>query len=408
MNYSIHIAVFAFVVFCCSCTNEKSFEGMPVNIYADAARTNSYQDYGKFYCNMYIVDSIKTNELSGVNTIPLYLSSKETLVSTTNGYIALIEHTTIKWKFKIDSNETIAANIAADKNKNIYCITNKANLISLSINGKLNWKKSLADSINNNTSFSSILATDDGVVAAMSSGIIAKIDFAGKILWRYYSKLAPAEMFCADSKNSLYIPLTNNAFGETDSLLILASNGKMINKIPFNNTRLMKHPVCYNDVIYLAAVFQENYEKTPMIIAIDANGKTLWKKNIEAIPMFISVSNKGQLFVAGFNSGLGEVSSTIYSFDKTGKQLWELFMDISIPAPIIISKDFAAFLGYQKGEPTFCKISFDGVFDNSISLSEAPLMYSKPAINPIGMVTYFGAEKLCIISLDDTPFNKIF
>ncbi len=404
-KYFILFLITSLIILLNSCGSD-SGEGKPVNIYGGAGRTNSFEDFGSFYNKYPVIDKIEFKDSSGAITAPLVLPNSEIIVSTVKGNILLISQKQVKWSYKIDSVELPSASLAADANVNIYVISTGGKLYSISKDGVLNWKKKIIDSAGRYDIFSDLLVQDDGVVTAVSNGKIIKVGFDGNIRWIYSASLSPAKTFAADEKGNLYIPLTHDEFGATDTLLCLSSAGKVVWKKGFENTRFIKSPVVFNKKVYLFGITESGEQKITSIYSLHQKGKILWKKEILLFARFLSVDKDGRAYITGYNSGIGEAMSGVFCFSTDGKLVWKKYFEVIIPSVPLISKKYIALVVSDKNAVGVYFLKKDGTLYEVVSMENMPVLYLQPAVTSAPILIFSGAEELCIVSIDAPPFDK--
>ena len=234
MKYFLFLSAVLFIVGC----NNNKIEPFK-NQFGGSSRNNNFEHLGNFVYQIITNERILDADTSGANQTPLVLNEHEMIVSTKNFAINKIVSNEIKWKFKLDSVNVASGSVADDKN-NIYFICNDGYLYSISNEGKLNWKKIIsADDSTKIKIYSEPLITDDGVIIGTSYGLLEKFSFSGTIKWMNLYNSSVTKLFSELKNKDLVIPLTNNQFGGTDSVLLIDKNGKLkkIGKIrQFQNT----------------------------------------------------------------------------------------------------------------------------------------------------------------------------
>lgn len=388
------------------CSKEKSLEGQLVNQFSNASRDNSYEKYGTFFNNSYKVDYIKSSDSSGTIVQPLVLSAFRTVFATTAGSIHLLYDDAVQWTYKLEKNELIVAGMCADKEQNIYAVSNAGKVYSIDKDGKLRWKNNFIDSITKTTIFSDLLALEDGIVIGATNGIVRKYDFNGKMLWQIQNSTEPTKYFAANEQGLLAIPFTNNEFGKSDTLWLVEPNGNVKSKIGFDGIRLIKTPVFHKNNIYLIGMMDTNGTRTSFLYSLDLSGKIIWQKEIQTPARFLSVSEEGKIYVVAYHTGMGEYLSAVFCFSSEGKEEWKQFIDVLIPSPVIISEKLLAFAGYGKDVPGFYFYRPDGTLAKVISLHDAPNFLAVPTVRPDRVIILPGSEKLCLIKIDEPLINK--
>jgi hypothetical protein len=396
---------------------EKKSEPSLINLYGGYNRNNNYEKYGSFPSFTTFIDKasnfIKMNDSSGAIVAPLVISESQVLIATINGSIIMFDRTTdtinkkTSWSYKLDSSLVVASGMCGDIDKNIYAILSNGELLSLSKNGNLRWKYRYSNENNDKLFSSDLLAVNDGIIASLSNGLIFKLSFDGKLLWERKSNWSTTNTFAGDSYGNLYIPITKEEFGASDSLIMLDKNGKLLWQKTFEKVRIIKTPVIQNGNIYISGLQELNNGRAPVVIAIDTSGKEIWKKELAVVPRHISTSNDGSIYIIGYNSGIGEAMSGVFCFTKEGKLKWQLYFEAIVPAPLMVGKENLAFIGRTPKALACYFMNKEGQVTKTISLTDIPTPYLQPVVMPNGAITMAGAEKSCLIRIDETPINKI-
>lgn len=403
-TYFYFIAFFSTLILSCQC--EKSLEGIEINHYGNKGRTNSYEEFGTFFYQSVYTDFPATDDSSGIATPPLCTSIENLLVCTTEGNIIYFDRQKEIWKFELEDGDIAASPFCADKMHNFYFITRKGKIISLDINGKLRWESVIEINTSEIIIFTTPLAIDNGVVFGISDGRILKFSFDGKLDWSFKSSLEPLDNFPAgDSK--IYVPFTSNDFDSPDSLVIIDFKGKLIQTTGYENTRFIKMAAFKGDRLYFPAIKGSAGNYLNYIICLDTLGKLKWENELRMLGRYISVANNGNVYIAGFNAGVAEPMSGMYSFDKDGKKLWDNFFFGTIPVPLLISETMIAFVARNNNAFGVYLMGRDGKVNKVISLADNEIINLQPAVSPEGCIIFGGAEKTCFIRIDNTPINKM-
>ncbi len=395
-----------------SCTCDRQPDSGQYNLFGGQCRRSSYEAID-FRTQIITEINLNCPDSSGAVNAPLSLDDDELIIPTTNGSLVFVSEFQAKWYFKLDTGEYVAAGMCADNEKNIYAISNKGTVYSVSKDGQLNWKIRSADTNANNYLPSDLLCTKDGIYSSLGDGAISKISFGGEILWQRHSVLSPTRMFAADENGNLIISITQNIFGGTDSLIVLSPTGKLKWGLEFAGARLIQTPVVSNGIIYVPALKDIGPRRVSTIYSIDTAGKILWEKNLSVVPRFISVSGDGTLYVIGYNAGIGEALSGVFAFDPGGKLKyklkWKIFFEASVSAPLMLGGNAIAFTGSTKDGPGLFFIDYvSGNLVQSIALNDRQVIYLQPVVTSGGVIVYAGTDRLGLMQIDDTPMNKLW
>jgi hypothetical protein len=401
------ILLIAICVLFTSCQCERSLEGELINQMGDAGRTNSYEYLTTFYKNLVTTTSPRAmKDSGGCFVAPLLLSSAEWVIATKNGTILLTTKTNVTWEYKLDAGEVCISSPCADEEQNLYFLTNNGKVLSLSRLGGLRWKYDFKSIDTNQTVYSELLITKTGLVIASSDGRIALVGKNGKLNWERKHTLSPTKMLSADINGNIAAILTNDEFGKTDSLVCISPDGKLKWEIGFESTRLVKYPVITKDRIYFIGLQEKSDMRVSKVFSLDLKGKIIFEKELSVQARFVSADQNGNVYITAYNSGLGESLSGIYKFDKTGKLKWKLFYEMSIPAPVMITKQELAVLGSTPKAFGVFYMQPDGNLTKTISLSDQAVFYPQPLAGPDGSINFGSTERLGMVSIAETPLDK--
>jgi outer membrane protein assembly factor BamB len=400
--YIISALVFIFLFGC----GRGPKEGEPVNFYGGSCRTNSYEEFGSFYHKIFLVDELTYKDSSGAVTAPLVLPNSDFVIVNVSSNVLYISKQVVKWSVNLDSVAIPAGCLAADGESNIYIIANNGVLYSISKEGKIRWKKQIAETNKKLLVFSDLLTQKDGIVVSVSDGDIYKFSFNGDIKWKINPGLSSTKTFASDENGNLVIPLTHDMFGVTDTLLFISSDGKILWQKGFDKVRLYMTPTVYKNKIVIAGINDLIGGRLEAFYVLDSKGKQLWKKELNVTPRFISVDEDGKIYVAGYNTGVGEALSEVLCFSPEGKLEWKQYFQASVTSDLMISRKIIAFVANdEKGVGVFF-LRKDGTFEDVVPLQRAPSVYPQPAVTSDPSVIFAGSDRLCIVRIDELPFDK--
>ena len=390
-----------------SCSKDYPHDELDFNLYGGVGRTNSYEYFGNFPLQLVTEEAVPSDDSSGVVQTPVRLKSPYSVVATSKGNILRINNTTVDKYFKIDSSFVVATGMTADRNSNIYFIDSDDNLYSLNFDLKLNWKKQIPITKVRSLSFSDLLATSDGIYVGANTGDLIKFDFEGNINWQYKSALAVGKTFAGDSTGNTYIPLTNNTFGETDSIVCLSPSGKIIWQSALPGTRILSSTVFHQGRVYATGAKVQSDEKIGATFCFARTGKLLWETESTLSGRNIALDYEGNSYITSISSGVGEISTGLLAFDKDGKELWKVYFGAAaISSPVICEKyiGFTVFTG--EGAAMFFARKSDGLLVRNHSLSNLPPLYLQPMVADDATIRLFGSNKLRMIKFTETSLNK--
>jgi outer membrane protein assembly factor BamB len=390
-----------------SCEFNRSLEGESINLMADGARTSNYDKYGELYSYSAYVDIPVIDDTVGSYVTPLALAANKIVLTNFNGKVMLLTGRNTEWVAQLDSNAVAMAGMAADHNQNLYLIANNDVLYSYSKTGKLRWKHYFPAKENKFLVYSDLLIVSDGIIVGSSSGLLAKLDFNGKVLWEKSFSTGISRSFSADNKDNLIIPLTSKSYGKTDTLLYLDQKGNTIWKWHKDNFRIMGYPVFKDGIIYIIGSLGYSNDLTNHFISLDMNGNEIWEYELDAIPRFVSVDNDGDIYVISYDIGLGKTISIASKFSNDGHLKWEKYFETKAYSPMIIGKEYIMFSGRKPNTSGAYFMEKNGDYIKTVSLSNLPELVMRPEVKPDGVIIFAGSSRLSIVRIDDIWVNKI-
>ena len=408
IRYRFLLAFLALPIVLASCDSEYSLEGKIINMYGGKQRTNSYEKYGDFFRFLSYVERPKAKDSSGAIQAPLTISPLESVIATREGSISWTGRYETTWEYKLPEDRVVASTMIADEEHNIYAVDNRGFIHAISNKGEKRFEIMLGDPEETIEIYSDLLALKGSFVAATSNGRIMKCNYEGEIDWEYYSNLAPVSNFAADNDNNVYVPLTNNEFGKTDSLVKIGRKGNEVWKIAFPETRLFRTPSVGKENILIAGMKEIKGKRLSILYALSYKGEIKWEKQLTVVPRFISIADDGTIYVVGYNAGVGEAISAVYSFDKDGNLLWDKFFELGVPAPLMISEKVIAFVGKnQESSGCFFLNRVSGHVEKVVDIESEAFVKLLPSVTPDGRITFATIDFFGVVRIDDTEINKM-
>ena len=405
--YTVYLLILT--AFLASCSDEVSLDGKTVNSYADPGHSNSFENYNQIHNASYYVETPENADKTAFSVPPLILGSSKFILAGYNGCIYKSSLKKVEWKHKLDSSHIVATHMVADKQHNIYAITNQSMLISLDIKGKLRWKIQFQPT-DKFTTYSNPLALDDAIIIAMSDGQMKKISLDGKIIWEKDFKMEISKEITADKDNNLAFCLTHNLFSRTDTLVFMDKNANILWKQQFDGHRFTSYPVIKNDIIYAFSIIkasEHSTNKLSTVFAFDKKGSLVWKKEIANHIRSIAVANDNRVYFSAYIAGIASNFSSIFCLDDEGQLLWDKHYEFTINSKLLLSKNFVSFLAQRKTSTAQLFLSKDGVPSGSVSLADAPVHRSELHIVPGAFSMLAASDDFKLIRVDELFFYKI-
>lgn len=385
-----------------SCGSEKEKE--PYNLYRNAQRQSTFENFGKFWTGVAILEKVQCSDSTGFITYPLTLSHNRFVTSTSNGVLACFEHTRLLWEYALEPDEYVISNLIASPSEEIIFISNKKNIFALSNEGRKLWVFRLDD---NARYFSILLATKKGFYFSTSNGYLYRFDYSGKQLWKEELPLVSTNCFAEYKDGNIVLNLTNDELGKTDTVAFLDTNGNFVWKRHFDGLRLVRYPVVWKDKIFVMGYREQVGELVGSLICLDTKGQVIWNKEFGIVPRYLSVSNDGFAYLVLYNAGLGETISTIYKIDTAGKIIKSQHITSVFNTPLFISQQIVGALGYTKGNPVMIFFGDDLTLWKTIDLSKFPSVLNIPAILEDCTMFFVSTSGNYFVRIDENPIIKL-
>lgn len=395
--------------------------------YAGASRSGNYENGGSFTNTMIISDFPKKNDSTsmnlakgqiGANMPPVPISFIASYLTLLDGYAARFAGGRMEWKaafdLAADGKRALAAALpCTDKEDNFYVLANDGALYAIGKDGKRRWKQAFFTPTPT-ALFCDLLPLADGIVAGFSAdgvhGTLVKCTFDGTIAWKQDFALAPSRAFAADEAGNITLALTANTVGATDSLISLAPNGSRRWAKGVAGTRLLRMPIVGAGQILISGIRETKALREDVLFAFDTNGNQRWEKPLSFTPQGIATgTNEGAplLVVAGYRMGMGEPLSLVLGFDANGKELWRLSYDLAVMGAPMVSQQNIVFVG-TKGEAIGAYfMSKSGVFQQVVSMSNAPPLCLIPAVDSENNILFSATDELGVVKIGKLPVQRL-
>ncbi len=416
LNIRSSIAIACTIALCglavSSCSGDKSLRGKPVNMNGGQNRSSDYSWFGTLTSSgSQFIDIPPAPDSSGAIVLPLVMDIGKIAFATRDGSINVSLSDDTLWTCRLPLGCNVVAGMCADKDQNLYAMASNGTLLSYSDKGALRWSyvfNRVHDS--DIVLFSDLLAVADGVIVASTDGWAAKVSAGGKEVWRKRFTGSVMRLFPADEDGNVFIPLTFDTFGATDSLYCIAGDGKVKWSAALVNTRIIRPPVLDSKNIYLPVVQGEGDNKKPKLIAIGRNGKQAWSADLPYSPRFISAGEEDEVIVVCYDMAYGKPYSLMICFDGKGKKLWENAMDLTILTPVMIGEDSYAVVAARENTAAvfYYKREENVVLFRDYQLPDDPAVNLTPVVLPGPVLAFAGSDKYLIFRIDKSQLEKLF
>lgn len=411
MNLKNILLIITLSIFIISCGENRN--GKPINLYGNSGRDNDYSDFGDLSKKTVSHIEYKASDISGASSIPISFNDNRIAVQTIKGSLIMLNSNGVDWEYKLPENQRVVSGMCADPKHNIYMLTEDGNIISVDQQGNQRWQKNFSKLIKNECSYpiySDLLATDKGIYAAVSCGTLAMYDFSGNLIWQYHTELSLPKTFCADENSNIYITVSHNSFNMTDTLVALDRNGKIKWQKSFQGTRLVRIPVFSNGKLYISGLYNTADNRYSRIYCINPEDATeIWSYEMNVLPMYLSADSEKNIYIAGFNSGIGESISALYKVDSLGKLIWKNHIKSKVEAPMIVGDELLGVVSFKReGAGLHFFSREDGQLKYDFPLNNYPIFLLKPTVTTNPEIVFAGATRLELIKISESKYSKIF
>lgn len=406
------MSAFAAGILLTSCSGDQSLSGKPVNMNAGSRRDNNYIAYGTFTSTgSGYIGKFAAGDTSGAIVRPLVMDIDKIAFATRNGSINVSLGDDTLWTVKLPDSTYIVAGMCADNGQNLYAIGNNGTVYSYSSGGRLRWKFFFSDVADTSlVLFSDLLSLSDGIIAASSLGIAAKIDTNGKQVWKRSFTGSIPSLFPADEDDNVYIPVTFDTFGGTDSIYCIDKNGITKWAAALRNSRIIKAPARDDENLYIPIIEGSGDGKIPKIAAFSNSGRQIWQAVLQYSPRYISAGGENEVIVVNYDMSYGKPYSIITCLDSKGKKLWEKSVDLTIRSPFMISKNCYAFVGVRDNTAAvfYYRRGDEVVLFRDYQMPDSPSTDLTPVVLPGAILAFAGSDEYLIYRIDNSKLEKLF
>lgn len=404
LNISQVILFFLSFVLLSSCSKnrpEKCF-----NLNADMERTSDYSYLGKFGVMVNTNEKLDCSDTSGIIQTPLILSKNFAFLANSNGKILIFDNNLFLKSISLDSGVLVASGMCADEEKNLYAMGTDGVVYSFTKSGVLRWKKSFGTG-GKFEIFSNLVCNGDYIIAASSSGKITCYAPDGTEKFSINSSLSPLLNF-PSSPDKIFIPLTDNLVSDNDSLIAYNLSGKKLWSIGFPDFRILNCICTHNGKLVISGEQSDNNITKNISFLLDTSGRVLNTIEFPAAVRFASADRAGNIYYLAYNLGVGEPQTGIFKYDSAGNHKWHLyFSGATINPPMLDSRFLAISAITPQGTGVFFFSQEDGNLIKTVSLSNAPKVYPKPAVSADGEIVYGGSERLRYVRITSSGMDKV-
>lgn len=375
------IKVFKFILiiflisFIVSCSDDELRKN---SLLGDEGRNNEFSEFSLGYKQNSSQVKLDLEDSSGIIFSPLILSSFESIITTYSGKVYFLASSSVKWEYNFQNDMAVISPVLDDK-QNIYFGLRSGKIISLDRLGKKRWEAEY-EIEGKLMLMNNLLLMDSNLVVSDNKGGVSVFNLEGKLVNSFKNDDYLFHTFPSMDDN-LVLPITNNEYGKTDSIIFTNINGELGWKYALENSRIISSPVVAGSVIYVPCTYGDNINNLGVIYKISKSGELLGKIELSTIPRYLTVGSDSTIYIGAYNIGLGTKSETaLFVFDWQNKLIWKKFINAKIVSPIYIFKDLLCFHGDEIGNGMFIFKKSNGNLIKLISLHDKEQISNIPGV----------------------------
>lgn len=403
VKYLITIAI---VLTFISCSEDKpSFN----SVNGGESRANNYEGIKPVFSNNIKFKELKFDgkiDSSGFMFPPFMLSAYDYLYISNDNKVHLTTEDRVLSSLDL-GKDFIVSNPCKDKQGNVYFQTQSGSIYSYNITDRkapvLNWVNSVKS---NDTCIYSDLVYHNGNIYSASSNYGLKVyNDEGKKLYSIEINNLLKD-FAISDEGTIYLSTSQDDYTISDTLFAI-ENGKVKFKKSVEG-RLYTAPICFKNEIIVPVLFQIKGDNFIRILRLDNNGNLISKVETNIITKYISADSKGDIYTVSSNAGLGQQVSYLNKYDKQGKKLWSLVVDIDVNSPLLVCDDALAFCGERnRATGLFYVDKNNGKLLSSMSLSNVPEHSLVPVYKNSGGILLGATNTNGLIIAELSDFDKL-
>lgn len=389
-SVTIFVLLFSIVV---SCQKEVNFPNGSINSIGPVNGSFFFSSIPTFLNGGLAVEQITgyaEDSTEGFLGNPLPISSSKTLLSTKNGKILQTTFATVDWEYTLKDSAYVITSMAVDPTGNIYAISSKNKLLSLTKDGDFRFEVPLF-SPKRYEHFHGLLATETGLVLQNSHGYTSMISFDGKKIWEQHDTTirTPYQAFI---ENDILVKFAapndemQSSFVELWSLKKNTTVGRIT--IP-KSFEVVNSPVYYKEsLLFIGKEFGNTVCKR-----ITLTNTLQWENtSLPMYPKSISVSDSGKIIISLYEPGVADYRSCIVSMNENGVIEWKKYFDNRISSAVYVCQNDLMFLGTSQYNSGLYFLHSSGKYRGSVMIPQEIIPHLKLGITPNGEIT-LGTQK---------------
>jgi hypothetical protein len=372
-------------------------------------RSNDFSKFSSVFSNYYSIYDIRfENEIdsSGFLFPPFILNENDRIYFSKNNNMHVLISDRVMSSYDF-GNKYIVSQPTKDDNDNIYIAFSDGTISCFELKNRrrpiLKWTYGEGDTTLN--IFSDLIYNNNLVYSSIINKGISILDTNGKLITFIENNKLVRHFILTDSEQLVFCS-TNDDFDIQDTLYFYSDEKELFRKTDLG--RFYTAPVSKNSRVYLPAIFRIRTELLSKIYCLSESGNIEYEIETNITPKFISADSEDNIYVISNNSGLGLAVSYIDKYDKYGKKIWNLTVDLTIPSPIIIANDVLCFSGGRENSSgIFFVDKNSGKLLSSMSLENAPPYNLVPSFNPSGGLLFGASSSAKLIEAERTFLDKL-
>ncbi len=384
---------------------------VPTTLGGSPARTHNYASTAPEPPRLLFLIPLSHSDSSGCLQPPLPLSSRLTIVATTQGSLVAISGAEVAWSFRFPQGVTAGAALAADT-ATLYALGTDGTLYALSFEGRLRWQKPLLEAFSSGGGpYLQPLPFTDGVLIGDATGRLYRLSSSGALLWEQHRRTTLERYPVADSDGSIVVGAKGQGELDGDTVIFLESTGHQRWARPLIQTQLSCPMSVGKRFLAVGGLhLSPANDPVPVLHTFSKTGDLLWSRVLPAPPRWISLDDSNNVYVVVHSPGVGEPISGVLCFNAHGHQRWHMYLRASIAGPLLLFRT-AALAFALEGNGALGAYIFslhDGSLKEAISLEEAPPLLLQPAVTPDGSLLLGWSSRLGLLRFGEHPWRWLF
>lgn len=376
-----------------ACQREVNFPNGSINSIGDPNGSNFFSSISTFLNGGIAIEQItgfSEDSTEGFLGHPLPISSSKTLISTKTGKILQTTYATVDWQYQLKDSAFVVATMVVDPVGNIYALSSKNKLFSLTKEGTFRFEIPL-NSINRFEYYHGLIASEKGVLVQNNRGYKGYFSFEGKKMWEVKdtSHRTPYQAFLENDMLVCFNAPFDESTQTSIELRSLANNTLLYKIVLPKSFEVVHSPMLFKESLLLIG---KEFGNT-VCKRIAFNSTVVWENtSLPMYPKSISISDSGRIIISLYEPGVAEYRSCVLSMNENGVVEWKKFFDHRIISPVFVSQNDMVFMGSTQFNSGLYFLHNSGQFRGSLLLQQDIIAHLKLGITPNGEVV-FGTQK---------------